>query len=75
VTSALNTTIQNELLTGSSTTGTSLQARLAAIPSPTSVGSFSALLFRIRSSVNIGIAEGNVLNDVITAVRQFNRSL
>ena len=36
LTATLDTTIQNDLLTGSSTSGSSLQARLAALPSPSS---------------------------------------
>lgn len=75
VQSSLATTIQNDLLTGTSTTGTSLQARLAAIPSPTSVNGFSTLLFRIHSFIDIEIAEGKVFKDILSAVDQFNSSL
>jgi hypothetical protein len=75
VSSSLSTTIQNDLLTGTSTTGTSLQARLAAIPSPTSTHFFSTLMFRFQSFFRISQGEGKVFQDVISAVSTYNKSL
>jgi len=75
VTSTLTTTLQNDLLTGGSTSGNSLQARLAAIPSPTGTGFLSTGLFRIRSGLVIGSGEARVVSDILSAVKQFNASL
>jgi len=75
VATSLATTIQTDLLRGSSTTGTSLQARLAALKSPASASGFSVLVFRFESFLNIELAEGKVVNDILAAVRQFNSSI
>jgi len=72
VKASLATTLSNDLLTGTSTTGTSLQARLAALTTPTSARGFSPFFFRVQSSLNVQFAQGQVYQDIIAAARQFN---
>jgi hypothetical protein len=75
VTATLDTTIQNDLLTGTSTAGNSLQARLAALQTPTSTQSFASFVFRISSSLAIGSAQSQVTHDIVIAVNQYNAGL
>ncbi len=75
VTATLDTTIQNDLLTGSSTAGTSLQARLAALPAPSSTQGFAARIFQFSSSLTIGNLQGQVTRAIVSAVNQYNASL
>jgi hypothetical protein len=72
LTASLNATIRDELLNSGSTTGNTLQARLAALPTPTSSLDFSARVFRINSSLTIGSAQGQVNRDILIAVNQYN---
>jgi hypothetical protein len=75
LTATLDTTIQNDLLSSGSSTGNSLQARLAALQTPSSTGSFSNFVFRIGSSLTIGGAQGQVTRDITIAVNQYNAGL
>jgi hypothetical protein len=71
----LDTTIQNDLLTGSSTAGNSLQPRLAALPSPSSAQGFAARIFQFSSSLTIGGVQGQVTRAIVSAVNQYNAAL
>jgi hypothetical protein len=73
--STLFTTIQNDLLTGSSTTGKSLQARLAALKTPSGPGFFASFGFRVGSQLDMAIAQGRVNHDITMAVTNYNKSL
>ena len=75
LTATLDTTIQNDLLTGSSTSGNSLQARLAALQTPSSTQGFMAHIFQFMSSLTIGNAQGQVTRDIVVAINQYNASL
>lgn len=74
VKSSLTTTIGNDLLTGSSTSGNSLQARLASLQTPGGTRGLAPLFFRIGSFAEIGISEATVTRDILKAVNQFNAS-
>lgn len=75
----LATTIQNDLLTTTASPGTtsdnSLQGRLAAITTPSSNRFFPTLAFRFQSYMAIGRADGQVVQDILAAVRQYNSGL
>jgi hypothetical protein len=71
---SLATTLTNDLLTGTSTTGTSLQARLAALTSPTSTG-FATWFFDLRSFRTILGGQSQVVHDVVSAINTYNSSL
>lgn len=73
--STLFTTIQNDLLTGSATTGGSLQARLATLPTPSGPNFFTSFGFRIWSQIDIAVAQGRVDNVISMAVTNYNKSL
>jgi hypothetical protein len=75
VTATLDTTIQNDLLTGSSTSGTSLQARLAALPAPATTTGFVVRLFQFSSSSIIASVQGQVTGAIVSAVNQYNAGL
>jgi hypothetical protein len=75
LTATLDTTVQNDLLTGSSTLVTSLQARLAALQSPSSTQGFSTSVFRFSSSLAIGGGQNQVTRDMTIAVNQYNAGL
>lgn len=72
---SLTQTITNDLLTGTQTTGTSLQARLGALTSPSSNTGFAAWWFDIRSLRTIYGAQGQVVRDIVTAINTYNGSL
>jgi len=75
----LAVTIQNDLLSASASsaagTDRSLQGRLAAIPSPSSNRFFPVLAFRAQSYFVGGRADGQVVQDILAAVRQYNNGL
>ncbi len=73
VSASLGTTISNDLLTGTQTTGTSLQSRLAAVGTPGSTGGFQPWFFRLGSSLNIGFAQGRVASNLVAAVNTYNK--
>jgi hypothetical protein len=73
VSASLQTQFSSDLLT-SSGGSTSLQAKLAALSTPSS-GFFSTLWFRIRSYRDIGVTQGQVVRQLVTAVRDYNTSL
>ena len=75
VSSSLSTTIQTDLLTGIQTAGTDLQARLTALKTPSTTGGFGTWFFRLGSSLNIGFAQGQVINDLAVAVNAYNSAL
>ena len=75
LTTTLDATIQNDLLSGGSTTSNSLQARLAALRTPTSTQGFGTFAFRFGSSLAIGGAQGQVSRDIQVAINQYNASL
>jgi hypothetical protein len=74
VTTSLATTIQSDLLTGTSTTGTSLQSILAALASPTTSKS-SLRAFQAAALLDASIAEGKIEGSVIVAVSRYNSAL
>ena len=71
---SLTTTLTNDLLTGTSTTGTSLQAKLAALTSPASATGISAFFFDLRSFRTIFSGQNQVSHDVISAINTYNAS-
>ena len=75
LTSTLDTTIQNDLLSGGSTSGNSLQARLAVLQTPSSPQGFMAHIFQFTSSLTIGNAQGQVTRDIVVAINQYNAAL
>jgi hypothetical protein len=75
VATSLTTTIQNDLLTGTQTAGTDLQARLTALKTPTTTRGFGTWFFRLGSSLNIGFAQGQVIHDLAVAVNAYNSAL
>jgi hypothetical protein len=75
LTSTLDTTIQNDLLMGNSTAGTSLQARLAGIAIPSSTGGFGGSIFQFTSRLDIRSAQSQVSQAIASAVNQYNASL
>jgi hypothetical protein len=75
LTSTLDTTIQNDLLTGSSTSGTSLQSRLAGIAIPSSTQGFGPSLFQFLSTMDIRGAQNQVTRAIVSAVNQYNAGL
>jgi len=70
----LTMTLTNDL-TGSSTTRPSLQTNLQSLALPQSTNFFPLLLFRFQSAFTIAGGEGQVIQDIVTAVRQFNTTL
>jgi hypothetical protein len=75
VTATLNTTIKNDLLSGGSSSGNSLQSQLAALATPSSTFGFSTFTFRLMSGQTIGNAQGQVSRDIVAAVNQYNATL
>jgi len=75
VTTPLEVTLTNDLLTGTATTGQSLQARLAAIPTPAGTTGLSPFLFNLRSYFDVAFADGQVASDLVIAVRNYNLGL
>jgi hypothetical protein len=73
VASSLSTTITADLLTSAG--GKDLQDRLAALKTPTNAMGFSVLAFRFESAANIGFAQSQVAQQIVTAVQQYNGSL
>jgi len=69
----LDTTIQNDLLTGSSS-GKSLQDKLAAISTPDGSGFIAMFVFNIASKIQIAGAGVQVGGDIASAVHHYNFS-
>lgn len=75
VTSFLTTTLKNDLLKGGSTTGSSLQAELAALAAPTGTKSPTAEKFVYQSLQTILAGQAQTAKDVIAAIDTYNTSL
>jgi len=71
----LETILSNDLLTGSSTSGNSLQSRLAGLPAPNSSQFLSTSFFKVRSQLDIAASKAQVYQDIASAVAQYNSSL
>jgi hypothetical protein len=69
----LDTTIQNDLLTGSSL-GKSLQDKLAAISTPNGSGFIASFVFNVASKIQIAAAGIRVGGDIASAVHHYNFS-
>jgi hypothetical protein len=70
----LQTTVTNDL-TGTPATGKSLQARLAAIKSPSSSRGFSMWVFQAQSLGTISLGWTHVTSDIASAINTYNASL
>jgi hypothetical protein len=75
LTATLDKTVQDDLLTGSSTSGNSLQSRLAALQTPTATQGSTVRIFQIGSTLTVVGARLQVDRDVVIAVGQFNAAL
>lgn len=74
VATAATTAITNDL-TGTPTNGTSLQAGLAALTSPSSSSGFAGWLFLGRSQRVINGSDHALTSDILTAINSYNTSL
>lgn len=71
---SLATTVSNDLLSTGAASNGSLQSKLARLSTPSAGFGFSGIIFRLGSTIDIGLAQGRVTRDILTAVSKFNTS-